>query len=239
MKIAIANQDGDVAAHFGRCPSYTIIDVEDGRVTQRLEVDNPGHQPGFLPRFLAEKGVNCIIAGGMGPRAQNLFADQGIQTVTGIQGSIDDVIEQHMAGRLQAGEDMCGHRHGDGPDGGEEHAPPNGSVSARAGTRICISSEGRDLNAAVDPRFGRAPFFMFLDPVARRIEVLPNPHSDDGQGAGIQAARFLSDKNVSILLTGQVGPNAEQVLKESGIQVVTGVEGRIRDVIQKFAEEVK
>ena len=73
MKVAISTDQGYVSAHFGRCQSYTIIEVKEGQVLGREEIPNPGHQPGFLPEYLSEKGINCIIAGGMGPRAQDLF----------------------------------------------------------------------------------------------------------------------------------------------------------------------
>jgi predicted Fe-Mo cluster-binding NifX family protein len=71
MRIAISTDQGYVSAHFGRCPSYTIIDIKEGQILNREEIPNPGHQPGFLPQFLSERGVNCIIAGGMGPRNWN------------------------------------------------------------------------------------------------------------------------------------------------------------------------
>ena len=86
MKVAIATDQGYVSAHFGRCPSYTIFEVVDGKIQDKEEIDNPGHQPGFLPRYLAEKGVSVIIAGGMGPRAQGLFAQNDITTFLGVQG---------------------------------------------------------------------------------------------------------------------------------------------------------
>ena len=69
MKIAIST-DGDlVSAHFGRCPSFTIVVFESDKIISKHTIDNPGHHPGFLPQFLKEKGVNAIIAGGMGQRA--------------------------------------------------------------------------------------------------------------------------------------------------------------------------
>ncbi|MDI6894776.1 MAG: NifB/NifX family molybdenum-iron cluster-binding protein [Bacillota bacterium] len=79
MRIAVASEGGMVARHFGRCPEYTIFEVRDGTVTGRTVVPNPGHQPGFLPVYLGDMGVSCIIAGGMGPRAQGLFEQQGCQ----------------------------------------------------------------------------------------------------------------------------------------------------------------
>ena len=78
MKVAISTDQGYVSAHFGRCQSYTIVEIKEGNVLRMGEIPNPGHQPGFLPKYLSEKGVNCIIAGGMGPRAQGLFAQENI-----------------------------------------------------------------------------------------------------------------------------------------------------------------
>ncbi len=70
-------------------------------------IDNPGHHPGYLPQFLHDKGVTCIIAGGMGGRASSLFAKQAIQTIIGADGSIDEVIDKIIAGTLQGGENIC------------------------------------------------------------------------------------------------------------------------------------
>ena len=80
MKVAISTDQGYVSAHFGRCSTYTVIEIKEGQMLSREEIANPGHQPGFLPQYLSDKGVNCIIAGGMGPRAQALFA-QGLSHV--------------------------------------------------------------------------------------------------------------------------------------------------------------
>ncbi len=79
MKIAISTDGDQVSAHFGRCPSFTLIEVEDGKVKDREVISNPGHHPGFLPQFFHENGVEYIIAGGAGQRAQGLFAERGIK----------------------------------------------------------------------------------------------------------------------------------------------------------------
>ena len=107
MRIAISTDAGSVSAHFGRCPAFTIIDIEDGKVTGREELANPGHHPGFLPQFLHERGVSCIIAGGMGQRAVQLFAQQGIERIVGVSGTIDDVIGKIVNGTLEGGESLC------------------------------------------------------------------------------------------------------------------------------------
>ena len=107
MKIAISTDGQYVSAHFGRCPHYTIVEIEQGQVLNKELVPNPGHQQGFLPQFLHQSGVNCIITGGMGWRATGLFAEQGIETILGISGSIDDVIERFIRGELKTSENPC------------------------------------------------------------------------------------------------------------------------------------
>ena len=107
MKYAISTDEDYVSGHFGRCPEFTILDIEDGKVISREVIENPGHQPGFLPQFLKEKGVGCIISGGMGPRAKELFSEAKIDTILGVDGKIQDVIDKLLSGTLKGGEDIC------------------------------------------------------------------------------------------------------------------------------------
>jgi len=107
VKIAISTEGEFVSAHFGRCPNFTIIEIEDGKLVKKEVIDNPGHHPGYLPQFLHEKGVSCIIAGGMGRRASSLFTEQGVQTIVGIDGGIDEVIDKIIKGTLKGGENIC------------------------------------------------------------------------------------------------------------------------------------
>ena len=107
MKVAISTDRNYVSAHFGRCPSFTIIEIEDGKVLSEKRIDNPGHHPGYLPQFLHEMGAEYIVAGGMGQRAQMLFNENGIKTVMGISGKIEDVLNQICNGTLKGGESLC------------------------------------------------------------------------------------------------------------------------------------
>jgi len=112
MRIAIPTEGGQVAGHFGHCPQFTIVDIMEGTVKGKDLIDNPGHQPGFLPKFLAEKGVKCIIAGGMGASALDLFASYGVQVITGARGPIEKIIEVYLQGNLvSSGEVCCEHQH--------------------------------------------------------------------------------------------------------------------------------
>ncbi len=109
MRVAISTDGDMVAPHFGRCEAYTIVDVEKGEVVHEERISNPGHEPGFLPGYLAERGVNCIVAGGMGPRAEMLFGEKSIQTLVGVSGTIADTIESLRLGALRGGESTCEH----------------------------------------------------------------------------------------------------------------------------------
>jgi len=117
VKIAVATDGQLVAQHFGRCPEYTLAEISDGKLQSKTVIPNPGHEPGFLPGYLANLGVDCIIAGGMGPRAQQLFSQHRIQTIVGVTGEVDRAIQDYIAGQLQAGESLCDHPHGGHGDG--------------------------------------------------------------------------------------------------------------------------
>ncbi len=120
MKIAISTDNTNVSAHFGRCSHYTIFQVEDKQIKGETIVDTPPHQPGFLPGFLNSQGVDVVISGGMGPRAQELFKGLNIEPIVGVSGKIDDVIAAYIDGTLVPGESSCNHGQG-GHDGQCDH----------------------------------------------------------------------------------------------------------------------
>ncbi len=107
MKIAISTDGEFVSAHFGRCPAFTLAEIEENKLVNKEIIANPGHHPGFLPGFLAEKGVECIICGGMGQRAQGMFSEKQINAVVGVQGKVNEVIDKLLKGRLKGGESLC------------------------------------------------------------------------------------------------------------------------------------
>jgi predicted Fe-Mo cluster-binding NifX family protein len=107
LKVAISTEGDFVSVHFGRCPLFTILDIENGKVVGKETVHNPGHHPGYIPQFLHQKGVECIIAGGMGMRAVGFFDEFGIQTIVGVSGKISEVIEKLQKGTLKGAESLC------------------------------------------------------------------------------------------------------------------------------------
>jgi predicted Fe-Mo cluster-binding NifX family protein len=112
MRIAIPLAEGKLAMHFGHCQHFALLDVniEDKKIVKREDVEAPPHQPGLLPPWLAERGINTVIAGGMGQRAHGLFAEQGIQVVVGAPAEAPErLIADYLGGTLQTGANICDH----------------------------------------------------------------------------------------------------------------------------------
>jgi predicted Fe-Mo cluster-binding NifX family protein len=109
MKAAISKDANQVAVHFGRCDGYEIVEIADGEIIGRRSIENPGHEPGALPRLMQDLDVECVIAGGMGPRAQQLFDQYDIRTIVGISGDLDTAVSALAAGDIESGDDQCHH----------------------------------------------------------------------------------------------------------------------------------
>ncbi len=102
--------------------------------------------------------------------------------------------------------------------------------------KIVISSSGPDMDSAVDPRFGRAAYFLIVDSESGKLlESIDNSEGRDAaQGAGIGAASLVAEKGVRAILTGRVGPKAMAVVEKANIEVVSNVSGTVRDAVAQF-----
>ena len=102
--------------------------------------------------------------------------------------------------------------------------------------KIAVSASNGGLDAAVDPRFGRCPYFMIVDSETMHSDVVPNESGNMTDGAGIQAAQAVVGHGVQVVLTGNIGPNAYQALTATGIKIVTGVTGTVREAITSYRD---
>ena len=103
--------------------------------------------------------------------------------------------------------------------------------------RVAITSSGKELTSEIDPRFGRAAYFIIVDPETMENEVVENLQNLNlAQGAGIQAGKTIVDNNVDVVITGNCGPKAFRVLQSANIKIISGVTGPIMDVIAKFKD---
>ncbi len=100
--------------------------------------------------------------------------------------------------------------------------------------KIAVTAIGPSLDDQVEPRFGRAPYFLFIDSETMEFEAIQNPNVAAGGGAGIQSAQLMSEHGVQYILTGNCGPNAFQVFGAAGIKVIVGVSGIVRQAVEQF-----
>ncbi|OPX90029.1 MAG: Dinitrogenase iron-molybdenum cofactor [Pelotomaculum sp. PtaB.Bin104] len=114
MKIVLPIAEDQLCMHFGHCEMFQLFEVnpETKEITGQEKFTPPPHEPGLYPRLLNEKGASIIIAGGMGPRAQEMFARNNIDVVVGASpatGSPVDIVRQYLSGFLETGDNACDH----------------------------------------------------------------------------------------------------------------------------------
>lgn len=103
--------------------------------------------------------------------------------------------------------------------------------------KIAITAKGKDLDAEVDPRFGRAAYILIVDTETLEYEAVDNQTNINAlKGAGIQAATMVSGKGAEVLLTGYCGPNAVQTLNAAKVKVASEVSGIVRDAVEAFKQ---
>jgi predicted Fe-Mo cluster-binding NifX family protein len=113
MKIAIPCENGRLHSHFGGANQFAIVDVQSNAIAKSEVLPAPEHVPGAFPKWVREQGAEVVIAGGIGARALNVFAQHGIKVVAGIPGeTIEKQIEAYLSGQATGAPQGCTH-HGD------------------------------------------------------------------------------------------------------------------------------
>ena len=110
MKIAVASEGKNVTGHFGHCVNFNIYDADNRTIIGEESIPNPGHKPGFLPNFLADRGVEVIISGGMGGGAVDIFNERNVEVVVGATGDARAAAERYLRGELVSTGSVC-HEH--------------------------------------------------------------------------------------------------------------------------------
>ena len=101
--------------------------------------------------------------------------------------------------------------------------------------KIAVTSSGKDLSAAVDPRFGRCAYFIIVDPDSMEFQLIENSQNLNlPQGAGIQAGKTIAESGAGVLITGNCGPKAFMVLEQAGVTVITGAGGTVEGAIEQY-----
>lgn len=112
MIIAIPVENGKLCLHFGHCPSFALMQIapDEKTIVARRDIDAPPHEPGLLPNWLFDRGVNLILCGGMGPRALEMFAQKGIEVITGAPVLMpEELVTAYFSGTLKTSPNSCNH----------------------------------------------------------------------------------------------------------------------------------
>ncbi len=107
MKIAVACENDMITDHFGHCEYFHIFEIENRIIMKSQSIPNPGHKPGFLPKFLNDLGVTVVISGGMGSGAMDIFYENGIEVIVGAKGPVRAAAEQYLQGKLKSIGSIC------------------------------------------------------------------------------------------------------------------------------------
>ena len=100
--------------------------------------------------------------------------------------------------------------------------------------KIAITSVGPSLDDQVEPRFGRAAYYIIVNTDTMEYEAIENPNVASGGGAGIQSAQLIAGRDVKFVLTGNCGPNAFNVFGTAGVQIIVGVTGTVLQAVEQF-----
>ncbi len=100
--------------------------------------------------------------------------------------------------------------------------------------KIAITAKGEELNSEIDPRFGRCRYFVIVDTETMEFESIINESAMASGGAGPQAANAISKMGAKVVITGNVGPNAHRTLEAAGIKIITGSNGKVSEMVQKY-----
>ena len=112
MRIAVPVSAGRLSSHFGHSASFELIDTEEGtgRVLESRTLTPPPHEPGSIPRWIAQQGVGLVIAGGIGEKAKAMLADRGVAVVAGAaEDTAAHLVRDYLAGTLKTGRNSCDH----------------------------------------------------------------------------------------------------------------------------------
>lgn len=220
----------DVAKHL------LLLEIEDSaEIARRVETID---ETDLVSRAhcLADLGVDVLICGAISRPMRLILETKEIEVIGHICGNIEEIIRGFVKGCLHDeqylmpgcrigshGSQPATNRNGTEPEMEEHHM------------RVAITSQGPDLSSQIDPRFGRARYLTVIDVETEEFLSIDNSRNLNAtQGAGIQTVKAVVKEGVDVVMTGHVGPKANDALEAAGVEVMTGVSGTVSDVLKEF-----
>ncbi|MBU4459695.1 MAG: hypothetical protein KJ579_03930 [Verrucomicrobia bacterium] len=247
--MALTTWNGRISPVLDVARQVLLIEMRKDRVTARREESLPGTDPQSQAARLTALGLDTLICGAVSQPMADLLASANIRVVPFTAGQVEDVLTAWLAGRLPdpalSMPGCCGRRrrrHGPGTGGrdGRGRAPVlpaswNENQGRERPMKIAITATGAEMTSGVDPRFGRAKYFMVVDTETNAVASHDNVQNlNAAQGAGIQSAETVARLGARGVVTGHVGPKAFRVLNAAGIKVYLAGDGTVADAVRRF-----
>jgi predicted Fe-Mo cluster-binding NifX family protein len=220
----------DVAKHL------LLVDIENS--TEIARHDKTIDETELVNRasYVAALGVKVLICGAISRPLKLILEAKGIDVIGQVCGNTQEIIQAFLKGSLNDQIFLmpgCRVRKHDF----QPAVSGNGNQSKirEPYMRVAITSQGPDLTSQVDPRFGRARYIIVIDTETEEFTVLDNSRNlNAAQGAGIQTVRDVLRENVDAVLTGHVGPKAQEALEAAGVQVLLGISGTVEEAFREL-----
>jgi predicted Fe-Mo cluster-binding NifX family protein len=226
---------------FDAAHRLMLIDIDAGEPTNRREVVI--EETGLTQRaaHFVRLSADVLICSAISRPLEAMLVVAGVEVIPRTCGDVEDVLSAFVAGKLTERAFLmpgCCNR---GRRGRRRGARRGGRGRAdytrarRQSMKVAVTSQGEDMSSEVDPRFGRAAYFIVIDTETGAATAHENSQNlNAAQGAGIQAARNVIELGVEAVVTGNVGPKAFSVLKSGDVEVHIGAEGTVADAIEKM-----
>lgn len=218
VHVALTIWNGQLATVADFCQRLRLVEIDQCAVIAQREIDAPGKDASHWCGRLAAEGVSTLICGAITRHLGRQLHDGGIAVVDGCSGAADEVLAAWLAGTLgQSRWRLPGCHRWRGGRACHPRRTPH-ATTGQSAMRIAISSTGTDLDAALDPRFGRTRHLVVCAADSEAVTHHENPTAVNAEhGAGIRTAEFVASLGVQAVISGAVGPKAMQVLRAAGI----------------------
>jgi len=239
MKIAVTSRGKDLNAEvdsrFGRCQYFIIYNTEtdDYEVIDNTSVSLGGGAGIQSAQTLAQRDVEAVLTGNVGPNAFQTLSAAGITIYAGVSGKVSEAIDEFKKGVLKPyGTPSVGDHFGAG-------APVRETPKPSGKKRIAVAAEDdQGLLANVSAHFGRCPYYTMVEVEGKEITLsykVENPFSGS-HGAEGEVPGFIHSQGADVIIAGGMGQRAVGFFKEFGIEVITSATGKVKDAVKAYLE---
>lgn len=229
MRIGIPYRMKRVSPVFDVSKHLLLVDIEHSTEVARYKKTLAETDLVSRVCYVVDLGVELLICGAISRPLKLILEAKGLDVIGQVCGDTEEILEAFLQGNLSHQSFLM-----PGCKREEFHPEPGGNENGqrRPFMRIAITSQGPELTSQVDPRFGRARYLIVFDTQTEELTVLDNSRNLNAvQGAGIQTVKDVVNERACAVLTGHVGPKAQEALEAAQVQIFLGASGTVKDAL--------